>query len=93
MYTHIYIFIIYIIIYLCSKFNQIFINLVNKSLSLAGISEDNAQSLLGQLFINHTKAFIQAKKYWHLREEVFNNIDKNQERDETFIYGWQGYFA
>ena len=63
-----------------------YIYLVNKPLSVAGILEDNAQSLLGQLFISHRKAFIHAKKHCHLREEVFNNMDENQEGDETFIH-------
>ena len=51
---------LYIIIYLLLIF--IFIYLVNKLLSVAGISEDNAQSLLGQPFINHRKAFSSCKK-------------------------------
>ena len=86
MYVYVYLYIINFLFIYCKYCLYLFIYLVNKPLSVAGISEDNAQSLLGQLFINHRKAFIDAKKHCHWREEVFNNMDEDQERDETFIY-------
>ena len=39
------------------------------------------------------KPAVHAKKLCHLHEEVFNNMDEDQERDETFIYEGQGFFA
>ena len=31
------------------------------------------------------KPSVHAKKHCHLREEVFNNMDEDQERDETLF--------
>ena len=39
------------------------------------------------------KPSVHAKKHCHLHEEVFNNMDEDQERDETFIYEGKGFFA